>query len=71
MEGRKGPEMSTCMRRPGRVELASAQAAHDGGKACRRLRGASVVRLVSCLSRAPPQCRRRCIKWAASLAAMT
>eukprot|EP00965_Chrysotila_dentata_P261028 6214113-Pleurochrysis_carterae.AAC.1 len=65
--------MSTWMSRPAcdgryssfgwgsRVELASAQAAHDGGKAWRRLCGASAVRLVSCLSRAPPQCKRRCM----------
>eukprot|EP00965_Chrysotila_dentata_P060486 2004856-Pleurochrysis_carterae.AAC.3 len=54
-----------------RVEFASAHAAQEGGEACRRLRGASVVMSASCLSLAPPQCRRRCMKWAASLAAMT
>eukprot|EP00965_Chrysotila_dentata_P206498 6183569-Pleurochrysis_carterae.AAC.1 len=63
--------MSTWIRRPGRVELALAQASHDGGEACRRLCGASVVSSASCLRRVPPQCRRRCMKCAASSAAMT
>eukprot|EP00965_Chrysotila_dentata_P046723 1551377-Pleurochrysis_carterae.AAC.3 len=61
------------MRRPGweglyksfgcdsRVEFASAHAAQAGGSALRKLCSASEVRLESCFSRAPPQCRRRCM----------
>eukprot|EP00965_Chrysotila_dentata_P117151 3871582-Pleurochrysis_carterae.AAC.1 len=61
------------MRRPGwdglyksfgcgsRVEFASAQAEHAGGGALRKLCGASDVRSESCFSRAPPQCKRRCM----------
>eukprot|EP00965_Chrysotila_dentata_P100057 3306456-Pleurochrysis_carterae.AAC.2 len=45
--------------------------AQDGAGAWRRLRGASQVKSVRRLRCAPPQCKRRCIKWAASLADMT
>eukprot|EP00965_Chrysotila_dentata_P128961 4263664-Pleurochrysis_carterae.AAC.2 len=44
-----------------RVALASAQAGHEGAEAWRRLCGASDVRSVSCLRRALPQCKRRCM----------
>eukprot|EP00965_Chrysotila_dentata_P047398 1572320-Pleurochrysis_carterae.AAC.2 len=52
---RRSPE---CGRR---VALASAQAEHEGAEAWRRLCGVSDVRSESCLRRALPQCRRRCM----------
>eukprot|EP00965_Chrysotila_dentata_P170180 5617429-Pleurochrysis_carterae.AAC.3 len=44
-----------------RVAFASAQASQEGMAAWRRLCGASDVSSESFLSRAPPQCRRRCM----------
>eukprot|EP00965_Chrysotila_dentata_P079515 2622169-Pleurochrysis_carterae.AAC.8 len=54
-----------------REAFASAHEAQAGGEACRRLRGASDVTSVSRLRLALPQCRRRCMYIAASLAGIT